>query len=111
MTKIQHIEQPNLPKHSQQLFTDICGLIEGARQRLATTANAAICITNWQIGKRIKEDVLFNQHAEYGAGWGYEKLKHCVSGRGVAYRIDFMFGRKHRAIAITREHYNEKKIE
>lgn len=49
---------------------------------------------NWHIGKRIKEDVLYNQRAEYGkqilknlsvkltdkygSGWGYEKLKHCV---------------------------------
>jgi predicted nuclease of restriction endonuclease-like (RecB) superfamily len=49
---------------------------------------------NWQIGKRIKEDVLYNRRAEYGKqvvknlsirlierygqGWGYEKLKHCV---------------------------------
>jgi predicted nuclease of restriction endonuclease-like (RecB) superfamily len=83
-----------LPEQSTQLFSDICGLIDGARKRLATTANAEICITNWQIGKRIKEDVLFNQRAEYGkqvlknlsvnlsekygSGWGYEKLKHCV---------------------------------
>jgi predicted nuclease of restriction endonuclease-like (RecB) superfamily len=49
---------------------------------------------HWQIGKRIKEDVLYNKRAEYGKqivknlagrlteryghGWGYEKLKHCV---------------------------------
>lgn len=49
---------------------------------------------NWRVGKRIKEDVLFNKRAEYGkqilknlsvklterygAGWGSEKLKHCV---------------------------------
>ncbi|MCL2101383.1 MAG: PDDEXK nuclease domain-containing protein [Fibromonadales bacterium] len=49
---------------------------------------------HWQIGKRIKEDVLYNKRAEYGKqivknlagrlterygyGWGYEKLKHCI---------------------------------
>ncbi|MBR4997855.1 MAG: hypothetical protein IKY84_08375 [Bacteroidaceae bacterium] len=51
-------------------------------------------MTNWYVGKRIMEDVLYNQRAEYGkqvlrnlsarlterygSGWGYEKLKHCV---------------------------------
>ena len=53
-------------------------------------------MTNWYVGKRVKEDVLYNQRAEYGkqvlkrlsvrlterygSGWGYEKLKHCVRG-------------------------------
>lgn len=49
---------------------------------------------HWYVGKRIKEDVLYNQRAEYGkqvlknlsarltekygSGWGYDKLQHCV---------------------------------
>jgi len=77
-----------------QLYQDVCVLIENTRQRLATTANAEACVMHWQIGKRIKEDVLYNKRAEYGKqvvknlavrlterygrGWGYEKLKHCV---------------------------------
>lgn len=77
-----------------QLYGDICHIIEGSRQRLATSVNAEICLMHWQIGKRIKEDVLYNKRAEYGMqiiknlsgklalqfgkGWGYEKLKHCV---------------------------------
>lgn len=48
----------------------------------------------WHVGKRIKEDVLFNQRAEYGkeilktlsekltekygAGWGLKSLQHCL---------------------------------
>ena len=51
-------------------------------------------MTNWYIGKRIKEDVLFNQRAEYGkqviknlslrligrygSGWSEKKLRHCI---------------------------------
>ncbi|GHT44856.1 hypothetical protein AGMMS49965_21210 [Bacteroidia bacterium] len=77
-----------------QLYTDVCVLIENARQMVATTVNAEVCIMNWQIGKRIKEDVLFNQRAEYGKqvvkqlaekltdrygkGWSDRKLLHCV---------------------------------
>ncbi len=82
--------QPNTP----QLFNDVCQIIDGTRYRIATTVNAEVCWMNWNIGKRIKEDVLYNQRAEYGKeiiknlslklterygkGWGYEKLKHCV---------------------------------
>lgn len=51
-------------------------------------------VTNWQVGMRIKEDVLNNERAEYGKqvikrlaikltekygkGWSYYKLQHCV---------------------------------
>lgn len=72
----------------------MCQIIEGTRYRIATTVNAEACLMNWSIGKRIKEDVLYNQRAEYGKeivknlstlltdrygkGWGHEKLKHCI---------------------------------
>ncbi|MBQ6208622.1 MAG: DUF1016 family protein [Prevotella sp.] len=76
------------------LFNDVCDIIDNVRVRVATYVNTEVCMTNWSIGKRIKEDVLFNKRAEYGKqvlkrlsvkliakygnGWGYEKLKHCV---------------------------------
>lgn len=76
------------------LYTDVCGIIDDTRNRVATYLNTEICITNWSVGKRIKEDVLYNQRAEYGkqviknlairlttkygSGWGYQKLQHCV---------------------------------
>ncbi len=28
--------------------------------------NSEVCLTNWHIGKRIKEDVLYNKRADYG---------------------------------------------
>ena len=77
-----------------RLYNEVCSLIENTRQRLATTINAEACILHWQIGKRIKEDVLFNKRADYGKqvvknlavalaekygkGWGFYKLQHCV---------------------------------
>jgi hypothetical protein len=76
------------------LYTDVCSLIENTRQRLATTANVESCMMHWQIGKRIKEDVLYNKRAEYGKqivkvladkltekygkSWSFYKLQHCV---------------------------------
>ena len=81
-------------KAEEQLFSDVCSIIEGTRNRIATYLNTEVCMTNWYVGKRIKEDVLNNQRAEYGkqilknlasrlsekygTGWGVGKLKHCV---------------------------------
>lgn len=77
-----------------QLYSDVCSIIDGARHRVATYVNMEACMLNWNVGKRIKEDVLFNKRAEYGkqiienlahkltdrygAGWGKSKLQHCV---------------------------------
>lgn len=76
------------------LFTDVCGIIEGTRYKIAISANAEICMMNWYIGKRIKEDVLYSKRAEYGKeviknlagqlterygkGWSDRKLLHCI---------------------------------
>ncbi len=77
-----------------ELYSDVCHIVEGSHQRLATTINTEICLMYWQIGKRIKDDVLYNQRAEYGKqiiknlseqliqrygkGWSDRKLLHCI---------------------------------
>ncbi len=84
----------NIIKHEEQLFTDVCRIINKARSRIATYANTEVCLTNWYVGKRIKEDILYNQRAEYGkqviknlsmrlisvygSGWGDKNLRHCL---------------------------------
>ncbi len=55
----------NIIKHEEQLFSDVCGIINKAKSRIATYANTEACLTNWHVGKRIKEEVLYNQLAEY----------------------------------------------
>ena len=89
------MKEPKLSiAHQTQLNEDVCKIIEGSQQRLATTINAEICMLHWNIGKRIKEDVLFNKRAEYGKqmvkslanlltqkygkGWSDRKLLHCI---------------------------------
>lgn len=83
-----------LEKDNPELYGDVCQIIDGARTRIATTANAEICLMHWHIGKRIKEDVLYNKRAEYGKqivktlsdnlterygkGWSDRKLLHCI---------------------------------
>ena len=79
---------------SQNLYADVCHIIDETRTRVAVYVNAEVCMTNWQVGKRIKEDVLYNKRAEYGKqvvknlsirlterygkGWSYSTLQHCV---------------------------------
>jgi len=79
---------------SQSLFNDVCGIIDDSRTRVAVYVNSQVCLTKWYVGKRIKEDVLYNRRAEYGkqvvrqlsarlterygSGWSYPSLKHCI---------------------------------
>jgi len=48
------------------LLTDLRELIVSARQSVATTVNAALTLLHWQVGKRIREDILKEQRAGYG---------------------------------------------
>jgi len=48
------------------LLTDIRQLVESARQQTARAVNSGLVGMYWQIGRRIREDVLKNDRAEYG---------------------------------------------
>lgn len=76
------------------LYADLCQIIDGTRLRMATYLNTEVCLTNWTVGKRIKEEVLYNQRADYGKqiiksvavqltekygrGWSEKNLRHCL---------------------------------
>jgi hypothetical protein len=47
-------------------LADIRALIEAARQYTARTVNAAMVVLYWSVGRRIREDILHQQRAEYG---------------------------------------------
>ena len=80
--------------NAQALFLDVCKIIDEARLRVAVYVNSEVCLMNWYVGKRIKEDVLYNRRAEYGKqvlktlsiqltgkygkGWSFQTLQHCV---------------------------------
>ncbi|WP_194777544.1 DUF1016 N-terminal domain-containing protein [Pararhodonellum marinum] len=84
----------DVEKNAPKLFCDVCQIIEGKRSLLSTTAHAEVCLMHWNIGKRIKEEVLYNKRAEYGKevvkklsvkladrygkGWSDRKLSHCI---------------------------------
>jgi len=49
------------------LALDLGGMIEAARQQVAVAANAALTTLHWQLGRRIRAEVLEGRRAEYGA--------------------------------------------
>jgi DUF1016 N-terminal domain len=48
------------------LVSDIKSLIEQSKQQIAVAVNATITMLYWNIGKRINENILKDQRAEYG---------------------------------------------
>lgn len=88
MEKIQQIN------HALNLGNELKKLIEQSRQNVALTVNAEITWLYWQVGKRINDEILGNERAEYGKqivltlskqlvaefgkGWGEKHLRHCL---------------------------------
>ncbi|MDR1756370.1 MAG: PDDEXK nuclease domain-containing protein [Culturomica sp.] len=82
-----------IPKDTH-LFVDIKTLIEQSRQQVALAVNSAMTMLYWQVGNRIKTDILQNKRAEYGQevmkqlsaklteqygkGWSEKHLRHCL---------------------------------
>ena len=76
------------------LVKEISLYLEESKQQLAITVNATLSLLYWQIGKRINEEILQNQRAEYGkeiisalseqltidygSGWSKRQLHHCI---------------------------------
>jgi len=61
LAKVEDIGQA-----TPNLLGDIRKVIEAAREQTAQAVNSTLVIMYWRIGKRIREDVLGNQRAEYG---------------------------------------------
>jgi len=79
---------------STVIFREIKSFIEQSKQQLAVSVNVSLSMLYWQIGKRINEEVLKEQRAEYGKqivvtlsrqleaeygnGWSEKQLRHCI---------------------------------
>ena len=70
-----------------QLLNDLRALISDSRQRIAQTVNAALVLLYWQVGQRIRTDVLKEKRAEYG-----KEIVHALSGQ-LAIEFGNGFGR------------------
>ena len=62
----KQIIKPDNKVISGDLTSDIRSLIETARHNVAVTVNAGLTILYWQIGDRIRQDVLKEKRADYG---------------------------------------------
>ena len=51
---------------SQALIAELRTLIEGSRARVVRNVNSEIVLLHWQIGSRIRSEVLGDARAEYG---------------------------------------------
>jgi predicted nuclease of restriction endonuclease-like (RecB) superfamily len=58
---------PAVASKSGALAADIRQMIEVARQQVAHAVNAGLTTLYWQIGMRIRQDILKERRAEYGA--------------------------------------------
>lgn len=59
-------EAPSAAKVPKKLVADLRQMIDESRQVVAQAVNSALVWLYWNIGKRIREDVLQKQRAEYG---------------------------------------------
>lgn len=64
LTKAKTVSAPALP--SKRLVNDLRRLIEESREQISRTVNCALVYLNWNIGKRIREEILEIRRAEYG---------------------------------------------
>ena len=76
------------------LISEIKTLIEQSKQQISVAVNATITLLYWNIGKKIKDEIVKDQRAEYGkqivatlsnqleleygSGWGKRHLHHCL---------------------------------
>jgi len=84
----------NKVENKNSLIADVKTLIEQSKQQVAVAVNSAMTMLYWQIGSRIKNDILQNTRAEYGQeivkqlsanltaqygkGWSEKHLRHCL---------------------------------
>ncbi len=59
---MQELEKYNTP----DLVQEISFLIEESKQQVVRTANSALTILFWHVGKRINDEILKNDRAQYG---------------------------------------------
>ena len=69
-TKDRHLDKSQiaLSQNYNSLYSDVCTIIEDTREGVYRAVNVAMIQRNWQLGKRISEEILRgDERAEYGA--------------------------------------------
>jgi hypothetical protein len=66
-TRSTGLREPPADALVDTLALELGTLIESARQQVAQAANAALTTRYWQVGHRVRTEVLEGRSAEYGA--------------------------------------------
>ncbi len=75
----------NLKSTKPDLFVEIKSLIEETRSKVAATVNSSLTLLYWHIGKRINDEVLKNERAEYGEEIVYALSTQLIQKYGNSY--------------------------
>ena len=76
---------------SASLLTDIKSLIDIAKTRVAIKVNQEMTLLYWNIGKRIQEDILKSERAEYGEQIILTLSRHLLSEYGKGFEQRSLF--------------------
>ncbi|MDR3292974.1 MAG: PDDEXK nuclease domain-containing protein [Clostridiales bacterium] len=60
------IAPPQAEALPDKLLTDLVGIIENRKQTIYRQVNSGVVLTFWEVGKRVNEEILENERAEYG---------------------------------------------
>ena len=62
----KEISSTNLNQTYQRLFEDVSKIINKGKRQIATEINSTVIFTYWSVGKRINDEILQNDRANYG---------------------------------------------
>ena len=62
----RRLARANPVSTADRLLGELRGLIEAARQRVATAVNSELVLLYWRIGTRLRKEVLGGKRAQYG---------------------------------------------
>jgi predicted nuclease of restriction endonuclease-like (RecB) superfamily len=87
------MDQANLPagQTPPKLLGDIRALIEAARGQVARAVNSGLVMLYWQIGTRIRKEILGNRRAEYGRQIFYTLCRKLTQEYGPGYSMANLF--------------------
>lgn len=83
MNELENVDNINI----DNLYYDVSNLIENAKKNVVYHVNTEFVVLNWNIGDRIKKELLNNQKPEYGKKVIKELSKKLIVkyGRGYSY--------------------------
>src|SRR5690349_19592706 len=62
----RRLARANPASMADRLLGELRGLVEAARQRVATAVNSELVLLYWRIGTRLRKEVLGGKRAQYG---------------------------------------------